>query len=317
MPSGHGITDRDPLLQRLPLFKDADLEAIAPYLWECTERFLDPGEVLIDPREENAHVFLVLDGRFSVRLQSSTDDPLALLRRGDCIGELSVVDGNPPTAWVVAESPARLLAIPAETTWRLVHASHAVAINLLHIVCRRMRTGHAALGESRRDAQIDALTGLQNRRWFELAFQAELRRCRMEACPATLLIADVDHFKRFNDDFGHAAGDRVLKMLAPVLRENLRPQDLCARYGGEEFAMLLPGTRLAEAVRAAERLRERVAALPPGRKGSRTLPSVTLSLGVAEAGPDDGLSELMEKADKALYGAKRAGRNRVHWTEAE
>jgi len=162
-------------------------------------------------------------------------------------------------------------------------------------------------------AERDPLTALGNRRytarrWSELSAEGELRQ------PLALAQLDIDHFKRINDGHGHAIGDRVLVALAGLLRAHLRAGDVVSRHGGEEFLLLLPGLDAEQGAETCERLRERVAAhdwteavaLPPGAAAL----SITISIGIAAAPPYD-LPLLMERADEALYRAKREGRNCV------
>ncbi len=159
-------------------------------------------------------------------------------------------------------------------------------------------------------ATSDDLTGLANRRHFlELASQ-ELVRAERYGGDVSLLIMDIDHFKRVNDTFGHDIGDRVLKSVADVSRESLRNIDILARLGGQEFAALLPHTGLEQAASVAERVRLAVAenAVMTPRGGLQ----VTISIGVSEAATGSfDLDSFFRCADEALYAAKRAGRNRV------
>ena len=124
-------------------------------------------------------------------------------------------------------------------------------------------------------------------------------------------MVDVDHFKRFNDQHGHQAGDFVLFAVAEVLRARLRPTDLVGRYGGEEFTIVLPGTDVAGARVASERVRRAVEELELALPDGRPLPKVSVSLGIAEAGAETTVAELFEQADQALYRAKANGRNRA------
>lgn len=166
----------------------------------------------------------------------------------------------------------------------------------------------------------DGLTAIANRRCFDEALQREWRRGSRRATELSLVICDVDHFKDYNDNYGHLAGDDCLKRVAAALRDGVhRPADLVARFGGEEFAVLMPDTSLRGATHVAERLRCAVmnCAIPHSR--SSVSPVVTISLGVASTTPtqDAGMDTLTAEADRCLYLAKRRGRNRVVAGEGE
>lgn len=158
----------------------------------------------------------------------------------------------------------------------------------------------------------DGLTGLFNRQALDTRLTDELRRTRRYQRPLSLILADIDHFKNFNDTNGHVQGDRLLNELAGVFLAAVRTTDFVARYGGEEFAILLPEADRASACEVAERVRATVAGYPFPFRESQPGGAVTLSLGVAsclEDVPLDG--NLVEYADQALYRAKKAGRNQV------
>lgn len=184
--------------------------------------------------------------------------------------------------------------------------------------------------ELRRIATIDALTETRNRRSFDEAFAVEWRRSLRSGDPISLLMIDVDHFKGFNDHYGHPAGDGCLRTVAQVLRgATTRPGDVVARYGGEEFAVLLPQTPRSGAEHLARRVLDGINALGIPHEASPTAGHVTASVGVGcydresncwtEASADTrfvpvlpfGARELVECADKALYAAKRGGRNQA------
>jgi diguanylate cyclase (GGDEF)-like protein len=166
--------------------------------------------------------------------------------------------------------------------------------------------------ELERLSTLDGLTGIANRRHFDLALRREWRRAARDRSPLTVMVADLDHFKPLNDAHGHPHGDRCLKQVAEALRSALRRSgDTLARYGGEEFALILPGTGAAEALAHAEALRAAVAALRLPHGGVADHPWVTISVGVATGRADELDAEaLVRLADAALYGAKRAGRDR-------
>lgn len=154
-------------------------------------------------------------------------------------------------------------------------------------------------------AATDPLTGLHNRRFFQDCLRGELLACRDNGTSLSLLIVDIDHFKRINDTYGHPVGDFVLIELARLLRDSTGAGSICARFGGEEFVVLLPATGQKEAVAIAEQARSAIAATPLGSH------RVTVSIGVDTALPDSTEESLLERADLALYASKSGGRNRT------
>lgn len=162
------------------------------------------------------------------------------------------------------------------------------------------------------EARTDGLTGLANRRHFDQALRAAAAQAIEHGTPSCVVIADIDHFKQFNDAHGHAFGDQVLKLVATLLRHNVKGQDLVARYGGEEFAVILPATRLSDAFTLVDRLRDLVSCRQIKlRDRAQSLGRVTMSIGVTEFRPGEPCAEWVARADAALYQAKRDGRNRV------
>lgn len=164
------------------------------------------------------------------------------------------------------------------------------------------------------DVQTDALTGLYNYRYFEQMLGQEMERVRRSQLPLALVLADIDHFKRFNDEHGHEAGNRALVKVAEIIQEQVRQLDFACRFGGEEFALLLPATGTVPALAVSERIRAAV------QEKTRDLPeSVALSLGVAVFTPMMNISqrELVITADKMLYASKHRGRNCVTGPEVE
>lgn len=168
-------------------------------------------------------------------------------------------------------------------------------------------------------AFIDGLTGVANRRRFDESLQAEWRRCRRSETPVALLMIDIDHFKRYNDHYGHQAGDACLQAVAATLKQRFsRSHDLVARYGGEEFTCLMPECNFVAGLAKAEELRAAVVALGIPHADSPTANVVTLSIGIGARYPSAAESpeSLLAAADAALYIAKSEGRNRTSGIEA-
>jgi len=306
------------ILAGLPLFNGEDCGVLEWAAASMAIRLFEAGTVLLDPEYKNDSLFIILSGRASVRLQGEDESPPLYLGPGECVGEISVLEGGHPSAMVVLDSPGQVLVMSQDMVWDLVDRSHVFARNLLHILSARMRKNNRALVEShiqqRKHEQfafVDALTGLYNRRWLDNNLPRIVERCVIDMHPLALLIVDTDNFKRYNDNYGHLAGDDVLKSIAESIKGNVRALDQACRYGGDEFVVVLPNANTGQATRVAERLcaAVRQQTLPMSRDSFFFPLSVSIGVAAFESGIDIG--QLFKNADAALYRAKAAGRNRV------
>jgi diguanylate cyclase len=164
----------------------------------------------------------------------------------------------------------------------------------------------------RTESLTDPLTSLANRKFFDDALAKALAAAQARHEPLSLMLTDIDHFKKFNDSYGHLTGDQVLRLVAIAVKQNVKGQDIAARYGGEEFAIVLPNTELRSAFTVADHIRRAVMNKELMKRSTgEHLGRVTISIGVATLGQGDSPQSLIERADVCLYAAKRGGRNRV------
>jgi diguanylate cyclase len=168
------------------------------------------------------------------------------------------------------------------------------------------------LEQVRKEAMTDGLTGLSNRKAFDAAIARVTEESDLNHTTFTLLMLDIDHFKTFNDNYGHQIGDQVLRLVSRTLVEGVKGRDIASRYGGEEFAIILPETTLTAGVAVGNSLRKAVATKDViNRSSGEKLGRITMSVGVAEFVPGEKIGSLIERADSALYTAKHNGRNQV------
>ena len=219
---------------------------------------------------------------------------------------------------VEGSAPGDLMGVVAELSQatQLVQKENATLEKRLETSTLEVARLREHLEQVRRDAMTDALTNLANRK----AFDEELDRAVMEAAktgePLTLAVVDIDHFKRFNDTWGHQTGDQVLRYVASVIGRMCAPPRFAARYGGEEFGMIFPNEEVSKVMAVLEEVREEVCSrMLKRRSTNEDLGTVTISAGVAEMHGEENTHNLIERADAALYTSKRTGRNRV--TNAE
>ena len=305
------------LLSNSSLLGGVHVTPILENLKECQFREFEPGEILLSPTQPNDQIHIVLSGELWVCLEPGGADPLLRLGPGQCAGELSIIDSAAPSAYVFASQASQVLSISHPLLWRMMGEEQKIAVNLLQIIVQRMRGSNQLITESlaqqryyRTKSETDQLTGLHNRAWFEDVFPKQLHLCERTQQPVSLLMVDIDHFKRVNDTHGHACGDDALRHVAALLLKNVRATDLSARYGGEEMVVLMPGTSGLIALEVSERLREAIATNPmPLSEGGEL--ALRISGGVAQWRRGMQLVDLIKEADQALYKAKAAGRNQI------
>lgn len=306
------------LLDSLELFKEVSPDDVNDLLQDCDRRDLAAGELILSPGAENEHVFIILSGSLNVHVGSPDAPVLATVEVGACVGEMSIIGGKDPSAFVIGAEASHLLAIHQSVLWQMVDASHTFAKNLLLVLSERVQSHNRVIADSygemrkfERHATTDALTNLANRHAMQDLFPGEIDRCVQKNSPISMIMIDVDNFKQFNDMFGHIAGDRALSAVSNVLRSQFPPRDLLVRYGGDEFAVLLPGADKEQALEIADRVRLAVGSSTADGSDSLIRIPVRISMGVAELTPPGDLDVLIRAADAALYRAKNAGRDAV------
>ncbi len=279
-----------------------ELNYIVPLIGEMLDRFISDHLIYVFLRQENEFKLVwpkaCNDERVYEALNQVTPETEYILTNNDKIGAFPLISDNEITGCIVARSTLDKLSKRDISYLEQLTRQSAITINRANAYAKVLQY-----------ATLDALTGLNNRRQFEVRLKQEIAAAKRQKNPLCAMMIDIDFFKKVNDTYGHASGDSVLRTVASIIKEHLRESDIPSRYGGEEFAVLLPFTHIDEAKIVGERLRKAVeAALVPIDKKNI---NVTISMGLAEFNPDETGEGLFERADKALYDAKEGGRNRV------
>lgn len=305
-------------LQKMKLFTDVTDETIAKIVDSFVIRRVRKQELLLVSDQPNHYLYLVLSGSLSVYLEPSMEEPISCFGPGEAVGELSIIDNSPTSAFVVADEDCRLLVLDEAQLWSLVQESPAFTRNLLQSLSQRLRHANRVISSKYRLEEsfthygmIDVLTGMHSRRWFDQMIPRALRRCLLQNKPFSLLLADIDHFRSFNDKYGRICGDLALNTIAHTIQENIRATELAVRYEGDRMLVILPETDLQQARMVAERLRLKVMYTDIPAPGGRKFHSFTISVGISQATADQSVSELLEVLQVALGRAKAMGRNYV------
>jgi diguanylate cyclase len=215
--------------------------------------------------------------------------------------------GRPVTAEELLRACAIVGNASVQAGERLSALEQLLSASIIAITSLRNR-----LAAAEKEATIDALTGLANRRLFDASLLRAGLQATEDMTDLSLLLLDIDHFKRFNDMHGHTVGDQVLRLFARMLLDQIKGRDTAARYGGEEFAVVLPGANLAGASALADQMRRALGQRPiVNRTSGQSLGTITCSIGVAQYRAGEAVADLIDRADKALYLAKHEGRNAV------
>jgi diguanylate cyclase (GGDEF)-like protein len=286
---------------------------------------VEKGETLFKEGDKGNELYIVKTGRVAVSIRHSdgVERDIVELKEGDFFGEMSIFENAPRSATCYAKEQSALLMMKDEDFFRLIKSFPSAAIKImyrmLNITTKRLRdssgflTNMVTWGEKARKRSItDELTGVYNRRFLDDALDDYFEAAKNRGKPLTVVMTDLDFFRKINEMYGDKTGDEMLLASVGVFKKVLRKEDIVARYGGDEFTFILPETGADDGLKLAERVRSEVARLKILEKKNGPIRKVTTSQGLAsfpENAPD--LKTLMEKADKALYRAKNDGRNRV------
>lgn len=308
-------------LAQTDLFQGVPETILRQVYKHAAPRDLASGEVLLSPESDNYYVYLLLSGALTVHFGAPDSPVIRELTKGVSVGEMSVIDGTLPSAYVIAKEASRVFPVHRDLIQHLVSDNNPVGRNLLQMLTCWMKANTQRIVKDRSQiweltdhANVDGLTGLYNRRWLDNALARLLDQASKGKQPFCALLLDVDQFKKYNDTQGHLGGDRALVALGNILKTTVRPYDFVARYGGEEFLILLPNTSRDEGIVVAERIRlatENQEILAPD---NTLLPGITVSIGLAvnETGATTPGS-LIAAADAQLYRAKKDGRNCIRY----
>ena len=304
-------------MAHISLLQEVDAITLRKLLTSCSFRDLAPDEILLTPGRANRHVYIVMSGSVRVHLDDLSGPPYVELAAGECVGELSILGETKVTAHVIGNEQARLMVIDQDLLWLLIEHSPQLARKLLYTLSHRVGSDNLILRRSLRrqreselNANLDALTGIANRRGLTCFFNELVESGLLQNQLLSLLMMDIDHFKRFNDAHGHVLGDSVLCAVGGILADHAH-LGLAARYGGEEFSLVLPGFDLTQACAVANTIREKIQEIQLWTAAGELIPLITISIGVKQMQEGDTLQSLVHDADTALYNAKRSGRNCV------
>ncbi|MNR99667.1 Response regulator PleD [compost metagenome] len=301
------------------LFDGITDPVVTALLQQCAVVRLPKDEIIPPLRQNEACVYAVLRGALGNTVIDETQGVRTdKILPGESVGELSVLDDIALASTLTALQETELLVIESSTLWRLIDEADGVARNLLRQLSFRLRAANAQLrrrekvGEFYRQlSMVDGLTGLNNRAWLNDRLSVMIEEAHASKRPLSLIMIDLDHFKHFNDEYGHLVGDTALRTAASVLSAALRPSDFAARYGGEELVVILPDSNSAAGTMVAQRLCERMRQAVVFADMHIPLPHITASFGVAVLAAQQDADGLLAAADAALYRAKEAGRNQI------
>jgi len=308
------------LLDKSSLFRGIPPKVLDPIFKQSMQISLDRGEQLLTPGIRNEHVYVIVSGQMGVHLTlSNLDEPFAILKPGDCVGEMSVLVDSTVSAYVIASTPCKLLAIGNSSFWSLIKGSNESARNMLNILVQRIRVGNEMVAETLlhhdnlpvRKSTIDSMTGLYSQSGIQEKFDRMLHLHNAAKQPLYLLLLKIDEVKTTSGGEMKMSDCQPLHIVAQTILSLLRPDDQAARLDGNKFALLLAKLPFADAYAAAEKLRAVVCQIPVRLPDGSSLPPVTISVGVCKENANDTWSALLANANEALERAISAGSNRV------
>lgn len=312
-------------LQRVYIFSKLSVGELALIADRFRVVSFEPGTVIFNEGDPGSEMFIVREGRVAtlINLPGGQKKEIAEFTPGDFFGEMTVFENVPRSATCIATEASTLLSLGQQELLSLIdpfpEIVTSITYRMLSITTQRLRDTGEFLSElvrwgegASRRAVTDEVTGVYNRRFLDEVIVDHFETSKTTGRPLSIIMVDLDYFRDINEQYGVETGDRTFQEVVGVIKDHLSDPDILARYGGDEFTVLLPGSRLEDACRIAERIRVGVERLDFLKDMPGTKKGITISQGVASY-PENArdLKTLREKADAALYAAKEGGRNRV------
>ncbi len=305
-------------LKHTELFKGVAVETLKLIAAQATPMAVKSGKLLLNPEIENEYVYIILSGALALYFGSLDSPKIRVIGKGYSVGELSIIGHAKPSAYVIADEDSCVLPLHRDFTEKLIAETAPIANNLLRQLATWLKDNtdyivrdRSKIGELTNHANTDSLTGLYNRRWLDATLNRLLSQAIETRTPLCIMLLDADHFKEYNDSFGHLAGDKALIEIAKTLHLSIRTYDFAARFGGDEFIILLPNTQLREAHTMAERIRSSIEKQTIYHEEGNILLKLRVSIGLVCNTQDSTVDSIFRAVDTKLYEAKQAGRNSI------
>ena len=299
-----GDTRQLSTLSRLGLFGAVDLEQCSGLLVKCQSQSLSPGEMLLYKDQDNHSMYVIVDGHLGMHLQEDAS-AVVTLNPGDTVGEMSVIGGQPTSAFVIAQSKCKVLEIPEALLWEFVSSDLNFAKNLMNLFVKRMldlnRLLYQRLHEEARNkikADKDQATGLYNKQWMKETLPYEMTRCSMRNRSLSVMILKIDRFDNFVHSYGPYAADKIFLAVANAVQVQLRGMDMAIKYDEGCIALLLIGTDESQSENVAKRIHTAVNQMVMGDQ--KLNEKFTLSVGIAEMAEEDYADLLIARTQAAL-----------------
>jgi diguanylate cyclase (GGDEF)-like protein len=315
------IHSRDVLkvLETSPLLHGIPRDLLDQHLNGMQSLQIAKGEVLLAAGQTNNTIYFIYSGRLNIQSRKDDVEPFAILGVGECVGEMSMLGDAPASAYVVAATDCRLLAITHADMWGLMSASHTAAYNLLNILTSRIRSSNQVAADNierqqgyAAESMIDEQTGLYNQHWTHGKFERLLHRAILNNKRSCMLMLEIDSLAEFARKHGQLGADQAMRNIANTLMLCLRPEDQAGRYKGGKFAVFLPDTAAEDARTVAQRITEAISISRVVLPNGDALPSIGVSIGICEAQANESLDSLIVRADNALQRAQETGKNAIH-----
>jgi diguanylate cyclase (GGDEF)-like protein len=302
-------------LKNISFFSNLSEDKLKEIASICKEVSYPQGTIIFRENDPGDAFYLIKKGKVKVYkdLKDGITSTIAVLGEGDFFGEMALIEESFRSATVEVLEDCQLIMIERENFQNLLKMDNSISLEVMKILGKRLRKMDERTITAEEDSIIDGVTGLYTHKYLKNYLNKELIRSFEHEETFSLIMIDIDNFKNINDQYGHPAGDYILKGISELIKRNVHSgADVVARYGGEEIAIVLPETPKEYGILVAKRLRHLIENFSFSFNNINI--EVTISLGVSNY-PEDGetVEELINLADEALYRAKKAGKNKVFW----